>query len=159
MCGLRRVGSVATRVNVSAAQVFAMQSRWKSKSNSMQMLRWTTGYHPSPSFRSGISDDLLLGNTQQWHDDLCGCDRVCAQQLSNRIDPLGIGDFPPHTILTMPSLSPTMSRGKIAGWNVKEGYVEHIVKSDRTNSEVVDRSSERTNKTTALDLRQDCLTS
>lgn len=29
--------------------------------------------------------------------------------------------LPSHTLLTMPSLSPTMTRGKIAAWNVKEG--------------------------------------
>lgn len=30
-------------------------------------------------------------------------------------------DYPPHIKLTMPALSPTMSKGNIAGWLVKEG--------------------------------------
>lgn len=33
----------------------------------------------------------------------------------------GAGSFPPHTILGMPALSPTMSHGNIATWKVKVG--------------------------------------
>lgn len=33
----------------------------------------------------------------------------------------GGGDWPPHTVMGLPSLSPTMSQGNIASWKMKEG--------------------------------------
>lgn len=40
----------------------------------------------------------------------------------------GMASYPPHTILDMPALSPTMSQGNIASWNKKEG--EEIAAGD-----------------------------
>ena len=39
------------------------------------------------------------------------------------------GSYPPHTVLTMPALSPTMTKGKIASWNLKEGCVHACILS------------------------------
>ena len=35
--------------------------------------------------------------------------------------PLAMKDYPPHILFPMPALSPTMTIGTIASWNVKEG--------------------------------------
>jgi hypothetical protein len=45
----------------------------------------------------------------------------CLAPLSRRELSVFIVPDPPHTVLHMPALSPTMTKGKIASWNKKEG--------------------------------------
>jgi pyruvate dehydrogenase E2 component (dihydrolipoamide acetyltransferase) len=40
---------------------------------------------------------------------------------ARQVREMSTGSFPPHLVVNMPSLSPTMEVGSIARWNIKEG--------------------------------------
>ncbi|XP_043724825.1 dihydrolipoyllysine-residue acetyltransferase component 1 of pyruvate dehydrogenase complex, mitochondrial isoform X2 [Telopea speciosissima] len=76
---------------------------------------------PTDVQRHFVEDDctLLRGITLPTINGVCASSRILKLQLGVRN--FSSSELPPHNVLGMPALSPTMNQGNIAKWRKKEG--------------------------------------